>query len=59
MREQMVGLFQREESVAEAAQLLHVAGCTPEDLDLVRTGDVGQPELSGLGPVHTRWEDRR
>ena len=48
MGQQVVGLFQREESVVEAAQLLHAAGCTPKDVDLVSTRDVGEPELSGL-----------
>lgn len=35
MREQVVGVFQREGSVVEAARLLHASGYGASDLDLV------------------------
>ena len=48
MREQVVGLFQREESVVEAAQMLHGGGYGFSDLDLVSKEAVHDSALSAL-----------
>ncbi len=48
MREQIVGLFVREGGVVEAARMLHAAGCSSSNLDLVSQGDLYRPELHPL-----------
>ena len=48
MREQIVGLFQRAESVVEAARLLHAASYSSPDLDLVSNGAVHHLGLPSL-----------
>ena len=48
MREQVVGLFQREKSVAEAAQMLHTAGYFSSDLDLVSKEELRDLSLLSL-----------
>jgi hypothetical protein len=48
MREQVVGLFTREESAVEAATRLHDAGYPPRDLDLVSRDGAPRPNLSSL-----------
>ena len=48
MREQIVGLFLREESAGEAAGMLHAAGYGSFDLDLVGDGFPKQPDLHKL-----------
>lgn len=43
MREQIVGLFEREQSAAEAAQMLQAAGYSCTDLDLVTNQAIQAP----------------
>ena len=53
MREQVVGLFQREADVAEAARILHSAGYTLSDLDMVSKAEVSGPAPGWLtGQIH-------
>ena len=53
MREQVVGLFLREESLVEAAQMVQAVGYAPSDLDLVSREPVNEPgALSLLRHVH-------
>ena len=53
MREQIVGLFHREGSVYEAAEMLQAAGYTASDLDLVTKEDKHRHDLpSAFRPVH-------
>ena len=53
MREQVVGLFLREESLVEAAQMVQAVGYAPSDLDLVSREPVTGP--GALSPLrHVR-----
>ena len=53
-REQVVGLFPREESAVEAATLLRSAGYGPRDLDLVSIDAGRQPDLPDLPDLLSR-----